>query len=80
LASEPKRSVDWSIADENAALFLECKARRLSWGAKVPLTDLGPLEANIDSMAAAVVQVYKTLIGHLDKRRMANHKSTLLCT
>jgi hypothetical protein len=61
-----KRSVDWIIADENAAVFLECKAKRLSWGAKVSLTDLVPLEADIDSMADAVVQVYKTLIDHLD--------------
>jgi len=35
-------------------------------GAKVSLTDLGPLVADIDSMATAVVQVYKTLIDHLD--------------
>jgi hypothetical protein len=61
-----KRSVDWIIADENAALFLECKAKRLSWGAKVSLTDLGPLEADIDSMSDAVAQVYKTLVDHLD--------------
>ena len=61
-----KRSVDWIVADEHAALFLECKAKRLSWGAKVSLTDLGPLEADIESMASAVVQVYKTLIDYLD--------------
>jgi hypothetical protein len=61
-----KRSVDWIIADENAAVFLECKAKRLSWGAKVSLTDLGPLEADINSMADAVVQVYKTLADHLN--------------
>lgn len=61
-----KRSVDWIIADENAALFLECKAKRVSWGAKVSLTDLGPLESDIDSMAIAVVQVYKTLSDYLD--------------
>jgi hypothetical protein len=60
-----KRSVDWIVADENAALFLECKAKRLSWGAKVSLTDLGPLESDVDSMATAVVQVYKTLIDYL---------------
>jgi hypothetical protein len=61
-----KRSVDWIIGDDHAALFLECKSKRLSWGAKVSLTDLAPLEADIDSMAAAVVQVYKTLADHLD--------------
>jgi hypothetical protein len=32
----------------------------------VSLTDLGPLEADIDSMADAVVQVYRTLVDHLN--------------
>ena len=52
-----KRSVDWIVADEEAALFVECKSKRLSWGAKASLTDLQPLEADIDNMAAAIVQV-----------------------
>jgi len=60
-----KRTVDWIVADEHSALFLECKAKRLSWDAKSSLEDLGPLEGDIDSMAAAVVQVYKTLADHL---------------
>lgn len=47
-----KKSVDWIVADENYALFFECKSKRLSWGAKVSLTDLASLEADIDSMAA----------------------------
>lgn len=61
-----KRTVDWIVADENSALFLECKAKRISWGAKASLSDLAPLEADIDSMASAVVQVYKTLADHLN--------------
>jgi hypothetical protein len=56
-----KRSVDWIVADEGAALFVECKSRRLSLGAKVSLSDLRPLEADTDNMAAAVVQLYKTI-------------------
>jgi hypothetical protein len=56
-----KRSVDWIVADEHAAVFLECKAKRLSWGAKTSLNDLTLLEADIDAMADAVVQVYKTI-------------------
>jgi tRNA synthetases class I (W and Y)/S4 domain len=56
-----KRSVDWIIADENAAMFLECKAKRLSWDAKASLTDLSQPEADLDSMAVAVIQVYKTI-------------------
>jgi hypothetical protein len=61
-----KRTVDWIVADERSALFLECKSKRLSWGAKASLSDLRPLEADIDSMASAVVQVYKTLTDHLN--------------
>jgi hypothetical protein len=61
-----KRTVDWIVADERSALFLECKAKRLSWGAKASLSDLGPLEADIDNMASAVVQVYKTITDHLN--------------
>lgn len=56
-----KRSVDWIVAQDAAALFLECKSKRLSWGAKASLTDLKPLKTDIDSMAAAIVQVYKTI-------------------
>jgi hypothetical protein len=61
-----KRTVDWIVADERSALFLECKAKRLSWGAKASLSDLRPLEADIDHMASAAVQVYKTLTDHLN--------------
>jgi hypothetical protein len=61
VGKQKKRSVDWIIADQQSALFLECKAKRLSWGAKASLKDLAPLEADIGRMAAAVVQTYKTV-------------------
>jgi hypothetical protein len=60
-----KQSVDWIVADDAAALFVECKAKRLTWDAKVSLNDLAALEADIDTMATAVVQVYKTLLDYL---------------
>jgi hypothetical protein len=56
-----KRSVDWIVADKSAALFLECKSKRLSWGAKASLNDLSALGADIDNMASAVIQIYRTL-------------------
>lgn len=56
-----KRTCDWIVAGENSALFLECKSRRLSWGAKASLADLSLLEADLDAMASAVVQLYKTI-------------------
>ena len=59
-----KRSVDWIVADQQAALFIECKSKRLSWDAKSSLNDLQPLKADIDTMAAAIVQVYKTVLDY----------------
>jgi hypothetical protein len=56
-----KRTVDWIVADEDAVLFLECKARRLSLQSKTTLTDISHLQEDIRHLAAAVVQVYKTL-------------------
>ncbi len=60
-----KRTVDWIVADEDSALFVECKSKRMSWDAKTALTNLSPLEADIDSMASAIVQVYKTLSDYI---------------
>jgi hypothetical protein len=59
-----KRTVDWIVSDANSALFLECKAKRISWGAKAALTDLGLLETDIAYMATAVVQIYKTILDY----------------
>lgn len=61
-----KRSVDWIVYDETGALFVECKARRLSWVAKSTLLDLEPLKKDIDNLASSVVQIYKTAIDYLD--------------
>ena len=54
----PKASVDWIVSDDGSAMFVECKARRVSWNSKATsLDDLRPLGADIDNMANAVVQV-----------------------
>jgi hypothetical protein len=63
-----KDTVDWIASDKDSALFLECKAKRLSWGAKIALDDLGPLRRDIDTMADAVVQLYKTIRDYHDGR------------
>jgi hypothetical protein len=63
-----RRTVDWIVAEVGSAIFLECKAKRLSWGAKTSLNDLSPLEGDIESMATAVVQVYKTIVDYLDNQ------------
>ena len=56
-----KRSVDWIVFDEHSALFIECKAKRLSWGAKVSLSDLGSLEADIERLVAALTTLWSEL-------------------
>jgi hypothetical protein len=61
-----KRSVDWIVYDDGGALFVECKARRLSWDAKSTLIDLAPLDKDIEGLASSVVQVYKTARDYLD--------------
>jgi hypothetical protein len=56
-----KASVDWIVSDNDGAIFLECKAKRPSWGAKVALDDLKALEADLGLLADAIIQLYKTI-------------------
>jgi hypothetical protein len=63
-----KRSVDWIVSDGHDAVFAECKSKRISWGAKAALTDIGVLTADVESLSASVVQVYKTLRDFLHGR------------
>jgi hypothetical protein len=59
-------SVDWILTDGDFALFLECKAKRLSWDAKAALNDIGPLELDLANLAAGIVQVYKAILDYRD--------------
>jgi hypothetical protein len=56
-----KHSVDWIIVDSDAAIFIECKAKRPLWDAKSALNDLDALHADLDHLANAIVQLYKTI-------------------
>lgn len=57
-----KHTVDWIVQQgDEAALFIECKIKRLTWASKAALADLTALQADLDTLAAAVVQVYKTI-------------------
>ncbi|MGJ0511175.1 hypothetical protein [Methylocystis sp.] len=57
-----KDTVDWIIQQgDEAALFVECKTKRLTWASKAGLADLSALEQDIRKLAGAVVQVYKTI-------------------
>ena len=61
-----KDTVDWIVWDSEAALFIECKAKRLSWAAKAELEDLSALKSDIEQLAGAVVQIYKTIRDYID--------------
>jgi hypothetical protein len=57
-----KDTVDWIIQQgDESALFIECKAMRLTWASKAGVADLSALENDIRKLASAVVQVYKTI-------------------
>lgn len=61
-----KASVDWIVAGDDAALFLECKTKRLTWNSKSDLDDLAFLDRDIGKLAEAVAQVYRTIIDYRD--------------
>lgn len=56
-----KDSADWIILENGSALFIECKAKRLSWDAKSNIEELDALHADIDHLANGVFQLYKTI-------------------
>lgn len=60
-----KASIDWMVSEgEAAALFIECKAKRLSWRAKTALEDFAELEVDLQYLAQAIAQTYRTIHGY----------------
>ena len=65
VGKDHKHTVDWIVQQaEDAALFIECKTKRLTWAAKAGIVDLTALQADLDALAAAVTQVYKTIVDY----------------
>ena len=57
-----KHSVDWIIdQDGEAALFVECKTKRLIWTSKAGVADVAALDRDLRNLGRAVVQVYKAI-------------------
>lgn len=56
-----KDTVDWMIVDNNAMLFIECKAKRMNLPAKIELDDDSFIKAELDKMADFIKQVYKSI-------------------
>lgn len=55
------KTVDWLMVDGSAILFVECKTKRLTLGAKMELFNLKELDEELGKMADAIVQTYKTI-------------------
>lgn len=60
------------IDDDKAALFIECKTKKLRYGSKIALAEKATLEEDLNKIADAVVQVYKT-IGDWEKGLYPNY-------
>ncbi len=56
-----KDTVDWIVYDKDSALFIECKARRISLPAKIELRDNTIIVEELDKMAKIILQIYKTI-------------------
>ncbi|MBI2458968.1 MAG: hypothetical protein HYV53_00250 [Parcubacteria group bacterium] len=63
-----KNTVDWILDEKDAALFIECKTKRLIVPAKIELNDTLLLDKELEKISDAIVQVYKTIKDHIDKQ------------
>lgn len=61
---EEKETVDWLLTDDNGILFIECKTKRMTLGAKTDLDIKSGLENDLKKMAGFVTQVYKTYLDY----------------
>lgn len=56
-----KDTVDWIVYDNDSALFIECKTKRMILPAKIELKDSSIIEKELDKMAEIILQIYKTI-------------------
>ncbi len=55
-----KDGVDWILTDDHANLFIECKAKRMTMGARSAI-DPAIIGQQVEYLAKAVVQLYKNI-------------------
>jgi hypothetical protein len=60
VAKQRKDGADWMIDDSDAAIFVECKTKRISHAAKLVDNDVA-LREQLGFLADAVVQLYKNI-------------------
>ncbi len=63
-----KNTVDWIVADEDSALFIETKTKRLIQSAKAEIASEEALTEELNKMAEFVVQIYKTIKDYRDSQ------------
>jgi len=63
-----KDTVDWIMDENKSALFIECKAKRISAIAKAEIKSEEELKKELDIMADFVVQLYKSIRDYLDNK------------
>ena len=56
-----KDTVDWIVSDKESALFIECKTKRYTGSSKEELLEDKSTDNDLDDMATAIVQIYKTI-------------------
>lgn len=56
-----KHGVDWIVSDDTGHLFIECKTKRLSLGAK-NVTDPEAIARDLTAMTQAIIQNYKNIL------------------
>lgn len=58
---ERKDTIDWIADEAEAALFIECKTKRMTILAKVALNSEEALDKDLDILADAVIQAYENI-------------------
>lgn len=60
-----KDTIDWLLVDKNTdGLFIECKAKRMTYGAKTELENDGAVDSDLSKLADAVVQAYLSILDY----------------
>jgi hypothetical protein len=65
---DEKRTVDWMLGNESEALFIECKTKRVTATTREELINDGSNDKDLEDMADAVVQVYKTMVDYQENK------------
>lgn len=61
-----KDTVDWIMDDDDSAIFVECKAKRMTMPSKTELIISDAHKKDLEKMATFIAQVYKTISDYKD--------------